>query len=215
MPQSCLSRFGVIALVATSVTAAEAFPAPQTPQPPQATTTQAISFSNGQSLIFYREQKLHAEDLVQRIVGTYKSTDPQYKQAQIYYDDAYERYDAYMAQALLDMANNHKEDLSAPAADAIAAAKIFNDYVEVQTQTKAVTSDFGTVTQLIEAAVGLYDFFANRSSTKRAAYAKALTPDLTWQKWSAIISPAPPAAAATPAATTPHAATNTTKPPKP
>jgi hypothetical protein len=215
MPQICLSHLRVIVLVAALVTAAKAFPGPQDPQPTQATTTQAISFSNGQSLIFYREQKLHAEDLVQRIVSSYKATDPQYKQAQIYYDTAYEKYDAYMAQALLDMTNGKKEDLSAPAADAIGAAKIFNDYVEAQTQTKAVTSDFGTVTQLIEAAVGLYDYFANRSSTKRAAYAKALTPDLTWQKWSAIISPAPPATAATPAATTPPAATNTSKPPKP
>jgi hypothetical protein len=200
MSQSYFSRLVTIALIAGSVTVTWAQGTPQDTPAAQAAPTAATNFSNGQSLIFYRQQKLHAEDLVERVVGSFKATDPQYKQAQIYYDDAYEKYNAYLGQALLDMTNNKKEDLSPSAAAAIAAAKTFNDYVDAQTQTKAVTADFGTVTQLIEAAVGLYDYFVNRSATKRAAYAKALTPDLTWQKWGAIISPTPPAAAPSPAA---------------
>ena len=157
-------------------------------QDPPATHGQTAEFANGRSIIFYREQKLHGQDLAVRITGEYKSADPEYKKAHELYDTAYEKYNAYLGQALLDVANGQKEDLTQAATAASTAATAFDQYVASVTKTKSITADFSTVSQLVQAAVGLYDFFVNRQKKQRQDLVKQLTPDLTWGSWATITS---------------------------
>jgi hypothetical protein len=154
---------------------------------------QTQDFTNGKSAIYYREKKILAEQLAKAFIDKYKdkTNDPEYTKVQLLYITASSKYNAYLGQALDDVSSGKKEDLTSSANAAAPSAQAFYDEVNKALQTKSVSADFTTVSQLIQAAVGLYDFFVKRKKQERDAWVAQAKPAMIWAEWSALSSPAP------------------------
>jgi hypothetical protein len=130
-------------------------------------------------------EKVKAENLALQVMLTYQPTSEVYQQAQRFYTDAQQKFNAYTSTLLTMLKSGKKHDMTEIAKEAGAAAQRFSDYVNEKlpaTRSPALIPVVAGV--LLDLAERLWRVYSEGTQAKRAALAAELEPKITWNSWS-------------------------------
>lgn len=143
--------------------------------------------TNVNAVVWYRFQRAKADDYAARLIGGFDRKEATYIEGRKLYENAMRLYNAYIDQVLFMMVEKQNGDLSPSAKAAADAAKQFEEFVDKNTQTKAIVAALPVALQLVEYGIKFFDLFQNRARQKRESQAKNLAPAIRWRTWATMV----------------------------
>jgi hypothetical protein len=130
-----------------------------------------------------RQIKNSVEESARFVIESFKPKSGEYEKAKTLFETAWNDTDAYIKTALDQMTYGRKVDLRPAAEEAFAAANAFLAYAEeVTPQTRGLFGPI-SISDAVEAAIKVFDYFLTRSQAQREAVSRHLRDELTWKTW--------------------------------
>jgi hypothetical protein len=139
-----------------------------------------------------RQIKNSVEESARFIIESFTPKAEEYEKAKVLYETAWNDTDAYIKTALDQLTYGKKVDLRPAAEEAFAAANAFLAYAEkVAPQTRGLFGPI-SISDAVEAAIKVFDYFLTRSQARREAVSRHLRDELTWKTWHDLATQSAP-----------------------